>query len=93
MIQKTASGFYKIGFESVKWYEGSYADVDNFMKALDLLRIHDIPYSFVRIGEDLTDVVHDSNWTEDMPDEIASFEPIVSVNDDDWAGYEEARDE
>lgn len=93
MIQKTALGFYKISFESVKWYEESYTDVANFMRALNLLETHDIPYSFIRIGENPTDVVHNFNWTEDMPDEIASFEPIVSVNDDDWSGYEDVRDE
>lgn len=67
----------------MKWYEGTFKDVDNFMKTLELLKAQDIPYSFIRIGEDINDIVHDCNWTDDIPDEISSFEPVVDVNDDD----------
>lgn len=49
MIQKTPTGFYKISFEDIKWYEGSYPEVDNFMKGLDALNEQEIPYSFIRI--------------------------------------------
>lgn len=53
------------------------------MEALELLKKQDIPYSFIRIGEDTDDIVHDCNWTDDIPDEISNFEPVVDVNDDD----------
>lgn len=86
-VQKTASGFYKISFDDVKWYEGTFKDVDNFMEALELLKKQDIPYSFIRLGEETTDIVHDCNWTEDMPYELETFEPVVDVNDEDWSGY------
>lgn len=87
-ISRTKSGFYKITFDDVKWYD-SYEEVENFNDALDLLEEQDIPYSFIRLGEDTGDVEHKYNWTDDMPDEIGSFEPVVDVNDEDWSGYEE----
>ena len=88
-VQKTASGFYKITFDDVKWYEGTFKEVDNFMKGLELLKKQDIPYSFIRLGEDTKDIEHDCNWTDDIPYEIESFEPVVDVNDDDWSNYED----
>lgn len=87
-IKRTPSGFYKIYFSDIKWYE-SYEEVKQFMSALDDLVEQDIPYSFIRIGEDSTDIEHKVNWTDDMPDEIQTFEPVVDVNDDDWSCYYE----
>ena len=84
-VQCTPAGFYKISFDDVKWYEGTFKDVDNFMEALELLKKQDIPYSFIRLGEETDDIVHDCNWTDDIPDEISNFEPVVDVNDDDSA--------
>lgn len=92
-VQKTASGFYKISFDDVKWYEGTFKEVDNFMKGLELLKKQDIPYSFIRLGEDTKDIEHDCNWTEDIPYAIESFEPVVDVNDEDWSGYEDVDEE
>lgn len=91
-IQRTSKGFYKISFDDVKWYEGIFKDVNNFMKALEMLKEQDIPYSFVRLGEDPTDIVHDCNWTDDMPYELETFEPLVEVNDEDWSDYETIKD-
>lgn len=85
-IVKTPSGFYKISFDDIKWYE-SFDDVNNFMICLDKLDTQEIPYSFIRIGEDTTDIEHRTNWTDDMPDEIQTFEPVVDVNDEDWSAY------
>lgn len=81
-IKKTPSGFYRIEFNDIKWYE-SYEEVKQFMNSLEILKKQDIPYSFIRIGEDSDDIEHKVNWTDDMPDEIASFEPVVDVDDDD----------
>ena len=92
-IKKTPTGLYKISFDDIKWYEGTYAEVDNFMNGLDKLEEQDIPYSFIRIGEDTADIEHKKNWTEDMPDEISSFEPVTDVNDDDGSNYEDVKDE
>ena len=87
-IKKTPSGFYKIEFNDIKWYE-SYEEVRQFMDSLEILREQDIPYSFIRIGEESDDIEHKVNYTDDMPDEIYSFEPVVDVNDDDWSCYED----
>ena len=86
-VNKTASGFYKIEFHDVKWYD-SYKSVQHFNHALELLKEQDIPYSFIRLGEDTEDIEHVCNWTDDIPDEISSFEPVVDLNDEDWGGYE-----
>lgn len=91
-IKKTPSGFYKIEFDDIKWYE-SYEEVRQFMDSLEILREQDIPYSFIRIGEDSTDIEHKVNYTDDMPDEIETFEPVVDVNDDDWSSYEDVEDD
>ena len=91
-IKKTPSGFYKIEFDDIKWYE-SFEEVKHFMDSLELLQMQDIPYSFIRIGEDSGDIEHKVNYTDDMPDEIYSFEPVVDVNDDDWSCYEDVEDD
>lgn len=85
-IQKTTFGFYKISQDDLKWYD-SYPDVQNFNKMLEKLEAEDIPYSFIRIGEESDDVEHKMNYTDDMPDEISSFEPIVDINDEDYDSY------
>lgn len=87
-VNKTESGFYKISFDDVKWYEGSFPEVDNFMHALDLLEEQEIPFSYIRLGEETNDIDHRCNWTDDIPDEINSFEPVVDINDEDWSSYE-----
>ena len=91
-IKKTPSGFYKIEFDDIKWYE-SFEEVKHFMDSLEILQEQDIPYSFIRIGEDSGDIEHKVNYTDDMPDEIYSFEPVVDVNDDDWSCYEDVEDD
>lgn len=93
LVQKTESGFYKITFDDIKWYEGTFKEVDYFIEALDLLETQDIPFSFIRIGEDVGDIVHRSNWTDDVPDEIQTFEPVVDVNDEDWSSYTNVEDD
>jgi len=86
-VNKTESGFYKISFDDVKWYD-SFPEVQNFMEAMDVLEDNDIPYSYIRIGEDTSDIEHKCNWTDDIPDEINSFEPVVDINDEGWSKYE-----
>lgn len=86
-VNKTESGFYKISFDDVKWYD-SFKEVENFMHTLDLLEEQEIPFSYVRLGEETNDIDHRCNWTDDIPDEISSFEPVVDLNDEDWIGYE-----
>lgn len=50
---------------------------------------NDIPYSFIRIGEEIDDIECRKNWTSDMPSEIETFEPVVDVNDENYSSYED----
>lgn len=81
-VNKTESGFYKILFHDVKWYD-TYASVQNFNHVLDMYDEQDIPYSFIRLGEEMADIEHRRSWTDDMPSEIEYFEPIIDINDED----------
>lgn len=87
-IYKTPLGFYKIEILSVKWYEGRFPEVDNFMNGLDQLDEAEVPYSYIRIGEELDDIEHRTNYTSDTPDELYRFAPIVEVDDGDTGCYE-----
>ena len=91
-IKKTPSGFYKIEFIDIKWYK-SFEEIKHFVESLKILQEQDIPYSFIRIGEDSDDVEHKMNWIDDMPEEIRDFAPIVDVNDSDWGCYEDVDEE
>ena len=81
-VNKTESGYYKISFDDIKWYD-SYTSVQNFNKVLRMYDEQDIPYSFIRWGEDTEDIEHRRNYPDDMPYEIECFEPVVDVNDED----------
>jgi len=81
-VRKTPAGNYKITFDDLKWYD-SYKQVQNFNKVLDMYDEQDIPYSFVRLGEEVEDVEHRRNYVDDMPWEIEGFEPVVDVYDEE----------
>lgn len=81
-VNKTESGFYKITFCDVKWYD-SFPSVQNFNQVLNMYDEQEIPYSFIRLGEELDDIEHRKNWTDDMPSEIECFEPVVDIYDED----------
>ena len=81
-VERTESGFYKITFEDLKWYD-TYNQVKNFNLVLNQYEDQDIPYSFIRIGEDIDDIECRKNYTDDMPSKIETFEPVVDVNDDE----------
>lgn len=84
--ERTPAGNYKITFEDLKWYDG-YSQIQNFNLALEKMDEQDIPYSFIRLGEDTEDIEHKRNYPDDMPYEIECFEPVVDVNDEE--SYEE----
>ena len=86
-VSKTPTGFYKISHDYIKWYE-EYPQVENFEKALDQMRAQNIPYVFIKIGEDYEDVVIQNNWTSDMPDEIETFDIERRIADSDEGSYE-----
>lgn len=87
-IEMTPSGFYKITFCDIKWYD-SYKSVQNFHHGLNRLNDLDIPYKFIRLGEEVTDIEILENYTRDMPDEIADFGVEVDTYDPDAGSYEE----
>lgn len=70
IIERTASGFYRISCDWTKWYEDSFPRVTNFMNMLDKLEDMEIPYKFIRIGEELTDIETLEYYDGDTPDEI-----------------------
>lgn len=84
-IAYTPTGFYRIEYNDVKWYD-SYPEVQNFNKALDLLRKEDIPYAYIEIGENPDDITYKCNYSAELetPTEIANFQPVVDVGDDDF---------
>lgn len=86
-IMRTKAGFYKISFDDVKWYD-SYSDVQNFLRGMDKLEYQDIPYVFIRIGEDYDDIEYKENYTEDMPEELCEFNPDISIYDCDSGDYD-----
>lgn len=86
-IEKTKTGFYKISHDSLKWYDG-YSQVENFNLALSQMEEQDIPYVFIRIGEGIDDIEVKDYWTEDMPDELETFEPETTIYDSNAGDYE-----
>lgn len=86
-IRKTEDGFYKITFDEIKWYD-SYTDIQNFIKVMDILDEQDIPYKFIRLGEDIDDIEIRDNYTDDMPEELLEFNPVVDIYDTSEGSYE-----
>ena len=52
------------------------------------MRMQDIPYVFIEIGEDTDDITILNNWTSDMPDAIETFDVERSISDADEGCYE-----
>lgn len=86
-IGKTPTGYYKIWHDSIKWYDG-YANVDNFNKCLDKMAEQNIPFVFIKIGEDVDDIDIRNNWVDTMPDCIEEFDVRTEIVDPDEGGYE-----
>ncbi|MBR2492935.1 MAG: hypothetical protein IKB64_05720 [Paludibacteraceae bacterium] len=88
-IKVSKAGNYRIDWDWIKWYD-SYKDISFFMESLDKLEEMDIPYAFVRIGEDSDDTEQKYHYPDDgeMPDEIQSLEIVRDINDDEWGSYE-----
>ena len=52
------------------------------------MRMQDIPYVFIDIGEDTDDITILNNWTSDMPDEIETLDVERRIVDEDEGSYE-----
>ena len=86
-VGKTPTGYYKISHDYIKWYDRD-PQVQNFYEALHQMRMQNIPFVFIRIGEDIDDIVLQNNWTEDMPDAIETFDVERSISYADEGCYE-----
>lgn len=82
----TPTGYYKISHDSIEWYD-RYLQVKNFNKALDQMKAQNIPYVFIKIGEDYDDINIQNNWTSDMPYEIETFDIERRIIDADEGDY------
>lgn len=71
------------GWDWLKWYEGSYDDVDAIMKGLELLSEHDYSYRFARIGESYDDYEEQSFDSDNDEDEQAIDYPSMERYFDD----------
>lgn len=60
------NGLSLFGCDDIKWYE-DFPEVNNFINGMDYLKEKDIPYSFVRIGEELDDVEYQYHKIGEMP--------------------------
>lgn len=60
--------FSVFGKNNIKWYRYcGFPEVDNFIKAMELLKDKEIPYIFVRFGEELDDNEHYAYRDEELP--------------------------
>lgn len=82
----TDAGYYKISNDEIRWYDGS-SQVCNFYLALSIMEQQGIPFVFIRIGEDIDDIEVRNYWTEDMPDELETFEPQTKIHDEEDGDY------
>lgn len=58
------------GFDNVKWHYHLFDEVNLFMEMLDVANEYDIPWQFLRIGEDYSDIENmesDNFYAKDMP--------------------------
>ena len=60
----------------------------NFIEAMGILDEQDIPYKFIRLGEDIDDIEVRENYTDDMPEELLEFNPAVDIYDTSDGSYE-----
>lgn len=75
--------FIQLSMDCVKWYDQS-EEVDFVDKFLENMFIYDIPYCFVRIGEEPNDVVIDDFTYGMCPEElIPSIEKHICYCDDE----------
>ena len=76
-----------ICWQAVKWYEGSFKDVDIIMAGIRLLRDKGYSYSFSRIGEDYDDI-EEYHYEGELDQEV-DWPWICRYFDDEGLGFEE----
>jgi hypothetical protein len=89
-------------WEYVKWYESDpeIAVLTRWMSAEED-KHPDIPFGFLRAGEELTDVEHRGSWAFDIgcgltvkpplnqptPDRVQAIQTLIAYVEDDWGQY------
>lgn len=48
------------GWDDIKWYQHSYQEIDDAMGAYRNLRYDDVPFEYVRVGEECGDYEYDA---------------------------------
>lgn len=92
-----------LGWDSIKWYEDSYDDVDAVMNGLRSLRENNYSYRFMRIGESYDDIEElcyngdkDREYDVEYPNMIREFddEYVLSlISENKSQELEESKDE
>ena len=54
---------------------------------MDILDEQDIPYKFIRLGEDIDDIEVRENYTDDIPEALLEFNPAVDIYDTSDGNY------
>ena len=70
------------GWDTVKWYEGTFEDVDLIMT---FLRDSDIPYAYARIGENYDDIEKESRYMYDIPT-VTMFSSRADYEGENYVG-------
>lgn len=78
---RTDGDQFLISWDDIKWYEGSYDDVDIIMNGLDRLHGNGYSYRFYRVGEsyeDIEETIVDGDLDQDL-----DYLYVVRYIDDD----------
>lgn len=78
---KTDGDQVVISWDSIKWYEGDYPDVDIIMHGLDHLAAKGYSYRYYRIGESYDDI--EETYIDGDLDQDLDYLYIVRYIDDD----------
>lgn len=72
------------GWNYLKWYEGSYADVDAIMIGLDKLAENDYSYRYARLGEEYDDYEEQYHESDNEDEQDIEYPNMIREFDDDY---------
>lgn len=77
-----------LGWNSVKWYEGSYKDVDSIMEGLNHLKEKDMSYRYARIGESYDDYEEMDYESDNESEQDLEYPSMLREFDDEYISHE-----
>lgn len=83
-IFKQAKETTYLGWNYIKWYDGSYKDVDSIIYGLNKLRDNNMSFRFSRIGEDYTDYEEDIFDSDNKEEPYIEYPCVVREFDDEY---------